>query len=79
MLLEVKDDKQNRWPFRDRVLAVDDDRLIRQLLHSMLESAGAGGYVAETRAEALRLLETDPGIRYVVVDFEMPESTLPSW
>lgn len=77
MLLEIRDDRQHRWPFKDRVLAIDDDRLIRQLLRSMLEAAGAGGYVAETRAEALRLLETDRGIRYVVVDYEMPNVDLP--
>lgn len=77
MLLEIKDERQNRWPFKDRVLAIDDERLIRQLLHSMLEAAGAGGYVAETPAEALRLLETDRGIRYVVVDYELPGFDVP--
>jgi len=77
ILLEIKDDQQKRWPFKGRVLAIDDDRLIRQLLHSVLEAAGAGGYVAETGAEAVRLLETDQGIRYVVIDYEMPGVDLP--
>jgi CheY-like chemotaxis protein len=37
----------------------------------VLERAGASCYAAETHAEALRLLEHDPGFDLAILDFDM--------
>jgi len=55
------------------VLVVDDDLGVRRLAARMLRTAGYQVLEAESGAEALRLLETDPGIHMVVTDIVMPE------
>jgi len=72
MLLGCDEPKTIRWPFTGRVLVVDDDELFRRFAVPMLESSGAGCYAVETHAEALRLAEGDEGIRFVLLDYEMP-------
>jgi two-component system, cell cycle sensor histidine kinase and response regulator CckA len=55
------------------VLVVDDDRGVRRLTARMLQTAGYRVLEAESGAEALRTLESDPGIHLLVTDIVMPE------
>jgi DNA-binding NtrC family response regulator len=55
------------------VLVVDDDRGVRRLTARMLRAEGYRVVEAESGAEALRLLESEPGIRLVLTDIVMPE------
>lgn len=73
VLLGVREPRPAHWPYRSRVLVVDDDRLLRRLAVAMLERIGAGAFAAASHEEALRLLEADPGIAVTVLDYEMPE------
>lgn len=74
MLLESKEPKHVRWPFTGRVLIVDEEVLIRNVFVAMLEQCGAGCYAVRTPAEALRLIENDGGIQFVLLDIEIPDS-----
>jgi two-component system, cell cycle sensor histidine kinase and response regulator CckA len=55
------------------VLVVDDDRGVRRLTARMLRTVGYRVLEAESGAEALRTLESDPGIQLLVTDIVMPE------
>jgi len=55
------------------VLVVDDDRGVRRLTARMLRTEGYKVLEAESGAEALRALESDPDIRLLVTDIVMPE------
>jgi CheY-like chemotaxis protein len=55
------------------VLVVDDDRVVRRITARMLRTEGYQVLEAESGVEALRTLESDPGIRLVVTDIVMPE------
>jgi DNA-binding NtrC family response regulator len=55
------------------VLVVDDDRGVRRLTARMLRTEGYKVLEVESGVEALRTLETDPGIRLLVTDIVMPE------
>lgn len=55
------------------VLVVDDDRGVRRLTARMLRLEGYKVLEAESGAEALRVLESDPGVRLLVTDIVMPE------
>jgi CheY-like chemotaxis protein len=55
------------------VLVVDDDRGVRRLTARMLRTEGYRVLEAESGAEALRTLESDPAIRLLVTDIVMPE------
>jgi CheY-like chemotaxis protein len=55
------------------VLVVDDDRGVRRLTVRMLRTEGYRVVEAESGAEALRTLASDPGIGLVVTDIVMPE------
>jgi DNA-binding NtrC family response regulator len=55
------------------VLVVDDDRGVRRLTARMLRTVGYRVLEAESGAEALRTLESDPGISLLVTDIVMPE------
>jgi CheY-like chemotaxis protein len=55
------------------VLVVDDDRGVRRLTARMLRTEGYKVLEAESGAEALRVLESDPSIRLMVTDIVMPE------
>lgn len=72
MLLGVKERKYVHWPFDGRVLLLDHEPLLRRMFISMMESAGAGCYAAQTPAEMMRLLEKDQGIQFVVIDYDVP-------
>ncbi len=71
MLLGYRDSDRVTWPFEGRILMVDDDPLVRRMYVTCLEDAGAGCYVVATPLEALRLLESDDGLKYVVHDFDI--------
>ncbi|HEY7481194.1 MAG TPA: response regulator [Gemmatimonadales bacterium] len=55
------------------MLVVDDDRGVRRLTARMLRAEGYRVVEAESGAEALRLLESEPGIRLLLTDIVMPE------
>ena len=54
------------------VLVVDDEAEIRELVGEWLISHGYAVRTAEGAAQALRLLETDPGIELIFTDIVMP-------
>jgi CheY-like chemotaxis protein len=56
------------------VLIVDDEPLIRMDLADMVRDAGYVALEAANADEAIRLLETQPAIRILVTDIEMPGS-----
>jgi CheY-like chemotaxis protein len=70
MLLDSVETRPVPWPFEGRVLILDDEALLRRLFVSALQTCGAACYAAATPAEAIRLLEHDAGIDYVVHDFD---------
>ena len=78
MLLASREPEHTRWPLAGRVLIVDREALNRQWFVSMLESVGAGCYAAETPAKALRLLQEDEGLGFVLLGSETPEHPLSS-
>ena len=59
-------------PHRLRVLLVEDEWLIREMLADVLEEAGFAVSQALSAPEALRLLRQDPTVDLVVTDVEMP-------
>ena len=72
MLLGIGLAAVTRWPFEGRVLLIDADRRVRADSVASLERAGCTCYAAESEGLALRLFETDSGIRYVVLGCETP-------
>jgi len=54
------------------ILVVDDSEDIRFLLGALLHSIGYESQEAVNGAQALEILDRDPGIRLVLTDFEMP-------
>jgi len=57
---------------KGRVLVVDDDAGVREVVRSMLESAGYQVVVAENGKEAMKLLETERA-DLILTDLVMPE------
>ncbi|MFC0385406.1 response regulator [Muricoccus vinaceus] len=55
-----------------RILVVDDDSTVREVTAGFLADLGHETVEAADGATALRLLETDPGLRLMVADFAMP-------
>ncbi|OWA36002.1 hypothetical protein B9G55_09025 [Saccharibacillus sp. O16] len=55
-----------------RVLIVDDDPVNRRVLLNLLTTAGYEATAVEGGAEALRMLDEQPGIELVVTDWMMP-------
>jgi len=54
-----------------RVLAVDDDPLIRELLTEVLAQAGCQLLTASDGTEAVRILEQEP-VDFLITDYDMP-------
>jgi len=54
------------------ILVVDDDPQQRMLLQMLLEKEGFAVVLAADGREALRLFESDPGIRMIIADLNMP-------
>ncbi|WP_297297894.1 response regulator [uncultured Methylovirgula sp.] len=59
-------------PSRCRVLIVEDEWLVREMMADVLEETGFTVSLAASAAEALRVLRRDPPIDLVVSDIEMP-------
>jgi two-component system chemotaxis response regulator CheY len=57
---------------RGKILVVDDSEDIRFLVSSLLKSIGHEAIEAGDGVTALELLETDPQIRLVITDYDMP-------
>ena len=55
-----------------RILIVEDEFLIRLTLSEALADEGFDVVEAETGDEALRLVETDPTIRLMLTDMQLP-------
>jgi CheY-like chemotaxis protein len=55
-----------------RVMVVDDEPMVRQLVTSVLASSGYRVFDAESPAQALRLLDAHPDLDLVVTDVVMP-------
>ncbi len=68
LLLGLREPKKIVWPFDGRVLIVDDQATRRRMYVTMLETAGAGCYAVKTTREAVRLIQEDGGIEFVVFD-----------
>lgn len=58
-------------PHRLRVLLVEDEWLVREMLADVLDAAGFATSLAASAAEALRLLRREPA-DLVITDIEMP-------
>ena len=58
-----------------RILVVDDDPAVATGTVAMLEDLGHSAIESGSAEEALRLLETDPGIEIVITDHAMPGMT----
>ena len=56
-----------------RVLIIDDEPDVRELFQDILKAAGFDAVVAESGAEGLAVLRSDPQIRVVLLDLLMPE------
>ena len=76
LLLDVRGAPKINWLSDDHVLVIDADQNIRSLFVRQLERAGCVCYKAETEDLALRLFQSDPDIRVVVVDYDMPAVSL---
>ena len=59
-------------PAGGRVLVLDDEQILRDLLGTMLERAGYEPLLAAGCEEALRLVERDPAPRAAVIDLTLP-------
>ncbi len=66
-------DRTGRTTEERVVLVVDDDRGVRRLTARMLRGEGYRVVEAESGAEALKLLESDPAIGLILTDIVMPE------
>ena len=55
-----------------RVLLIDDEEMIREVVTETLESAGYGVLAAESGAEALALLSAGKDVDVLITDFSMP-------
>lgn len=62
-----------RWQQDFRILVIDDEEYLRRMLSSQFEEAGAFCHTAENYTMALNTLRRDPGIKYVILDFDMPD------
>jgi CheY-like chemotaxis protein len=57
-----------------KVLVVDDDREIRELVRQILEACGAEVITAESGEQALAILGGDAGVSLVITDFNIKSS-----
>lgn len=62
-----------RWQKESRIMVIDDEEFFRRMLSSQFEEAGAFCHTAENYSMALNTLRRDPGIKYVILDFDMPD------
>ncbi|UCE59460.1 MAG: response regulator [Phycisphaerales bacterium] len=77
MLLGYRESGSTAWPFEGRILAVDGTAMLRKAFVNQIEHVGGGCYAAATPPEALRLLNSDDGIKYVLHEFEIDDFDTP--
>ena len=86
LFLPVSSDAAGEWPVPAepvcgkaarsyRILVVDDDPAVATGTVAMLEDLGHFAIESGSAEEALRLLQTDPGIEIVITDHAMPGMT----
>ncbi len=76
LLLGVKDPEHTTWSFPGRIVIIDSDSVNRRFSAAMLHGVGAGFYAVESVTEAIRLLEKDQGLEYVLLRCDTSESKL---
>ena len=59
--------------YRNRILIVDDDPDIREVLYVLLDREGFNPVIAENGVEALKKIEEDKDIELIILDVMMPE------
>jgi CheY-like chemotaxis protein len=64
--------KQGGPTISRRVLVVDDDPLVLEVVASMLEELGCETLLARSGTDALRTLARDPTIEVLISDIELP-------
>jgi YesN/AraC family two-component response regulator len=57
-----------------KVLVVEDEPLVRMLAMDLVEHAGLEALEAENADDAITLLSTDPSVRILMTDINMPGS-----
>ncbi len=72
LLLDLQEGAARGWAWSARVLVIDDEAAARRYSVQLLERAGCACFVAEDPELALRILETDYGIHFVLLDLEDP-------
>jgi len=73
MLLEVEDVTLPRHRWKGQFLVVEPDSLFRRLALSTLEANQCACYAAENGSEALRLLENNEKVNFVILEYDLPE------
>lgn len=71
LLLGASPDADVTWPWEDRVLVIDDTRIVRRSAVQVLQRAGCVCYKAESPDLALRILRAEPRIGVVLLDYNM--------
>ena len=71
MLLADAGPEHPRWPFPDRALVVDGTELVRRIAVAQLEQSGCICHGADTHGLALELAKRDPGIGFVILEYDM--------
>ncbi len=64
---------------RGPVVVIERDGVVRRLLVAQIERAGALCYPSDDLKSALRLLEAEPRVRSVMVDFALAGQEMTSW
>ena len=64
---------------RGPVVVIERDGVVRRLLVAQIERAGALCYPSDDLKSALRLLEAEPRVRSVLIDFALAGSEMSSW
>ena len=64
---------------RGPVVVIERDSVVRRLLVAQIERAGALCYPSDDLKSALRLLEAEPRVRSVLIDFALAGSEMSSW
>lgn len=77
MLLGLAETGVTTWPFEGRALIIDHTPLVRRAVAYSLEGAGCLCHTAETLEAATPLLERDPGVQVVLLDHDLPSTSLP--
>lgn len=75
-LLESDGDRECSWPFAGRTLLIDRDDNVRKVIAAQIERAGGASHGADNLEQARRILERDPDIDFLIVDFHLPGEDL---